>query len=78
MSCCVDFISIGTNDLSSDLNDFTFNEKLQSFIDKASKIASQKNKKLFLCGEIASDSKNFDLLQKLNIQNISVNLDLLY
>ncbi|NGX33929.1 MAG: Phosphoenolpyruvate-protein phosphotransferase [Candidatus Anoxychlamydiales bacterium] len=76
----VDFLSIGTNDLSR----YTFasnkislkelHPALEKFFKMIIKAAKDSNKPMFLCGEMIADKKILEKLYNLGIKNFSVSL----
>lgn len=79
------FFSIGTNDLISDILDIDrFNEEdshkydethpeVIAALQKTIKVGKTKNIPVSICGDMASDPRNFVLLRQLGIKKFSVN-----
>ncbi|NGX56407.1 MAG: Phosphoenolpyruvate-protein phosphotransferase [Candidatus Anoxychlamydiales bacterium] len=76
----VDFISIGTNDLSRYTladNSLKFDEipsALFKLIESVVKVAKRSRKDLYICGELASIPKFIEQFKELKIENFSINI----
>ena len=74
----VDFISIGTNDLTrytiakDSFNSNELHPSIEKLISHISSAAKKQNKTMFLCGEIASNKKLHNLFLDLKIENLSM------
>lgn len=76
----VDFVSIGTNDLtryilaSDNFNSDILHKSLIKLIEDIVKTANNANKPLFLCGEITANTKLLNRLLSLGISHFSVGI----